>query len=170
MVKKWWRKGKNATYQICRERPSSPFQGSIIFKDSVSEARFPGDLHPDVLLLLSPGSPYCLHPHCSPLRNPQQKLIYEAASCQPNSFFDITWNLLNGPVCDQILLMCILQLLGTKFYKPMTSNLLTVSYTSCKALVIFGLSLNVLSISQRSVLKFPKFFHVSLLVLSNFPS
>lgn len=66
---------------------------------------------------------------------------------------------------DKILLICILQLLGTIFYKPIRSSLLIVLCTSSKALVIFGL--NVPSISERDVSKFPIIVHFSLSVLSN---
>lgn len=66
---------------------------------------------------------------------------------------------------DHISLICILQLLGTIFYKPIRSSLLIVLCTSSTALVLFGL--NVPSISERGVLKFPTVVHFSLFVLSN---
>lgn len=69
----------------------------------------------------------------------------------PITVFDIYWNLLNGPVCDQILLMCILQLLEQYSISPLDQVYCVVQ--SSKALVISGL--NVLSISDRGVLKFP---------------
>lgn len=66
---------------------------------------------------------------------------------------------------DHISLICILQLLGTIFYKPIRSSLLIVLCTSSTALLLFGL--NVPSISERGVLKFPTVLRASLFVLSN---
>ena len=105
------------------------------------------------------------HPYCSPLRNGQGN---SSLACQPATQFLL---LIFAETClmalmhDHISLICILQLLGTIFYKPIRSRLLIVSCTSSKALVLFGL--NIPSISERGVLKFPTVVHFSLSVLSN---